>query len=153
MNIDSIWIQRLRRQLFAIFTKHWDNCRTQIEARVTIKEILKFHVDLDWTVSGGIWYCLCLSGVVVHDCHVQLSLLIRCIRMLVTKILGNISVAITRTHGRGEVPLLSSGWTLIGSELSSPNFNSSVRAVRSFAIRYLNVVKPLCGNLDFCWNY
>jgi len=42
-----------------------------------------------------------------------------------------------------------SEWTLIGSELSSPNFNSSVRAERSFAFRYLNVViKPLCGNLD-----
>jgi len=35
--------------------------------------------------------------------------------------------------------------------LASPNFNSLVRAVRSFAIRYLNVViKPLCGNLDTC---
>jgi len=40
------------------------------------------------------------------------------------------------------------------SELSSPNSNSSVRAERSFAIRYLNVVvKPLCGNLDICLNY
>jgi len=57
----------------------------------------------------------------------------------------------SRTLGRGEVPLLSSGWTLIGSELSSLNFNSSVRAVRSFTVRYLNVViKPLCGNLDIC---
>ena len=50
---------------------------------------------------------------------------------------------------RGEEPLLSSGWTLITSELSSPNFNSSVRAERSFAIRYLNVViKSLGGNPD-----
>ena len=49
---------------------------------------------------------------------------------------------------------LNSGWTLIGSELSSPNLNSSVRAERSFAIRYLNVViKPLYGNLDICLNY
>jgi len=49
---------------------------------------------------------------------------------------------------------LSSGWTLIGSELSSPILNSSVRAERSFAIRYLNIViKPLCGNLDICLNY
>ena len=48
------------------------------------------------------------------------------------------------TRGRGEETLWSSGWTLIGSELSSPNFNSSVRAKRSFAIRYLNaVIKPL----------
>jgi len=35
-----------------------------------------------------------------------------------------------------------------GSGLSSPNFNSSVRAERSFAIRYPNVViKPLCDKL------
>ena len=35
-----------------------------------------------------------------------------------------------------------------------PNLNSSVRAERLFAIRYLNVViKPLCGNLDICPNY
>jgi len=73
----------------------------------------------------------------------------RCIRVLATKILGKILVASTRTLGRGEEPLLSSGWTLIGSELSSPSFNSSVRAERSFAIRYLNVeIKLLCGNLD-----
>ena len=39
------------------------------------------------------------------------------------------SFARTRTLSRGEVPLLSSGWTLIGSKLSSPNFNSSVRVV------------------------
>ena len=71
--------------------------------------------------------------------------------MLVTEISGKISVPRTRTLGRGEEPLLSSGWTLIGSELSSPNFNSSVRADRSFAIPYLNVViKPLCGNVDIC---
>ena len=69
--------------------------------------------------------------------------------MLATKVLGKTLVTRTRTLGRGEEPLLSSGWTLNESELSSPNFNSSVRAERSFAIRYLNVViKPLCGNLD-----
>jgi len=46
---------------------------------------------------------------------------------------------------------LSSGWTLIGSQLSSPNSNSSVRPERSFAIHYLNVViKPLCGNFNIC---
>ena len=59
----------------------------------------------------------------------------------------------SRTLGRGEEPLLSSGWTLIGSELSSPNFNS-VRAERSFAIRYLNVVrylpKLLLSVAEFC---
>jgi len=56
-----------------------------------------------------------------------------------------------QTLGRGEELLLGSGWTLIRSELSSPNFNSSVRAERSFAIHYLNIViKPLCGNLDIC---
>jgi len=77
---------------------------------------------------------------------------IRCIRVLATEILGEVSV--TRTHGRGEEPLLRSGWTLIISELSSPDLNSLVRAERSFAIRYLNVViKPLCGNLDICINY
>ena len=63
-------------------------------------------------------------------------------------------VASIQTHGRGEKTQLSSGWTLIGSELSSPNFNSLVRAERSFAIRYPNVViKPLCSNIDICLNY
>ena len=50
------------------------------------------------------------------------------------------AVARTQTLGRGEEPLLSSEWTLIESELSSPNFNSSVRVEQPFAIRYLNVV-------------
>jgi len=69
--------------------------------------------------------------------------------VLATEISGKISVARTRTLGGGEEPLLSSGWTLIGSELTSPYFDSSVRAKRSIAIRYLNIViKPLCGNLD-----
>jgi len=39
--------------------------------------------------------------------------------------------ALAWTHGRGEETLLSSGWTVIGSELSAPNFNSSVRAEQS----------------------
>ena len=70
------------------------------------------------------------------------------------RIFGKVSVASKRTRGRGEETQLSSGWILIGSELSSPNFNSSVRADRSFAIRYLIVViKPLCGNVDICLNY
>jgi len=74
---------------------------------------------------------------------------IRCIRVLETENLGKLLVARTRTLSRGEEPLLSSGRTLIRSKLSSPNFNSSVRAEWPFAIRYLNVViKPLCGNLD-----
>ena len=74
--------------------------------------------------------------------------------MLATEIFGKISVASVRTRGRDEETRLSSGWTLIGSELSSPNFNSSVRVERSFPIHYLNVViKPLCGNLDICLNY
>ena len=43
---------------------------------------------------------------------------------------------------------------MIGLELSSPNFNSLVRAEQLFAIRYPNVaIKPLCGNLDICLNY
>jgi len=55
--------------------------------------------------------------------------------------------------GRGEEVQLSSGWILIGSELSSLNFNSSVRAEQSFAIRYSNVViKSPCGNLDIFLN-
>jgi len=36
-----------------------------------------------------------------------------------------------RTHGRDEEVRLSSGWISIGSELSSLNFNSSVRAEQS----------------------
>jgi len=74
--------------------------------------------------------------------------------MLATEIFEEIWVASMQTHGRGEGTQLSSGWTLIGSELSSPNFNSSVRAERSFVIRYPNVViKPVCGNLDIRLNY
>ena len=76
---------------------------------------------------------------------------IRCIRVVATEISGKISA---QTHGRGEETLLSSGWTLIRSELSSPNLNSSIRAERSFAIRYVNkVIKLLRGNLDICLNY
>jgi len=77
----------------------------------------------------------------------------RCIRMLATETFGKISVASSRTLCCGAQTLLSSRWTLIESELCSPNFNSSIRAERSFAIRYLIVVtKPLCGNLDICLN-
>ena len=73
--------------------------------------------------------------------------------MLAIKIFPKISVVSAQTHRHGDEALLSSGWTLIGSELSSPNFNS-VRAKRSFAIRYLNIViKPICGNVDICLNY
>ena len=58
------------------------------------------------------------------------------------------------THNCGEEAQLSAEWILIGSELSSLNFNSSFRAEQSFAIRYPNVViKSLCGNLDICLNY
>jgi len=57
---------------------------------------------------------------------------IRWIRVLTTEIFGKILVASTRTHSRGEETLLNSGWTSIRSELSSPNFNSSVRAEWSF---------------------
>ena len=65
-----------------------------------------------------------------------------------------ILIASTQTRGRGEETQLSSGRTLIGSELSSPNFNSSVGAERSFAIRYPNVIiKPLRGNLDIRLNH
>ena len=63
----------------------------------------------------------------------------RCICVLATEILGKFSGASTRTLGRSEETLLSSGWTLSRSEFSSPNFNSAVRAKRSFAIHYLNL--------------
>jgi len=64
------------------------------------------------------WILCCLGFCVTLD--------ERCICVLTTEILGEISVASARTLGHGEETLLSSGWTLIGSELSSPNFNSSV---------------------------
>ena len=74
--------------------------------------------------------------------------------MLAIEIFEKILVMSTQTHGRGEETQLSSGWNLIGSELSSPNCNSLFRAERSFAIRYPNIViKPLSGNLDICINY
>jgi len=74
--------------------------------------------------------------------------------MLATENFEKISAASTQTHERSEEKQWSSGWTLIGSELSSPNFNSSVRAEQSFVTRYPNVViKPLCSNLDICLNY
>ena len=64
----------------------------------------------------------------------RLMIDIRCIHMLKTEIFKKISVASR-------------------SEVSSPNFNSSVRAERSFAIRYPKVlIKPLCDNLDIWLN-
>ena len=77
----------------------------------------------------------------------QPYLQIRCICVLTTKVLGKISVASPRTLGREEETLLSSEWTLIDCESSSPNFNSSVRTERSLTIRYPTVViKPFCLN-------
>ena len=103
--------------------------------------------DITWSPDHRVIWIICISCVLL-----ALSLLISCIRMLATEIFGQILVAGTRKFG--EEMLLSSGWTLIGSNLSSPNFNSLVRAKQSFAIRYLNVViKSLCGNLDICLNY
>ena len=73
--------------------------------------------------------------------------------MLATEIFANFFIASTQAHGGDELQL-SSGWILIRSELSSLNFNSSVRAKQSFAIGYSNVViKSLCGNPDICLNY
>ena len=67
--------------------------------------------------------------------------------MLKTEFFEKLSVS-AQTHSRSEKAQLSSGWILIRSELSSLNFNSSVRAEQSFAIHYFNVViKSLCGNL------
>ena len=48
--------------------------------------------------------------------------------MLATEIFGKFSVVGIRTFGCGEETQLSSGWTLNESELSFPNFSSSVRA-------------------------
>ena len=78
----------------------------------------------------------------------------RFIRVLATEILAKISVASMRPHDRSEESQLSSGWISMGSEVSTLNFNSSVKAEQSFAIQYPNVVfKSLCGNLDICLNY
>jgi len=78
----------------------------------------------------------------------------RCIRILGTEIFEIFLAASTPTHGRGEEEQWSLEWNVIGSELSSLNFNSSVRAGQLFAIRYSNVViKSLCGNLAICLNY
>ena len=63
-------------------------------------------------------------------------------------------VEISGAFGRGEEARLSSGWILIGPELSSLNLNSLVRVEQSLATRYPNVViKSLCSNLDICLNY
>jgi len=60
----------------------------------------------------------------------------------------------SRARGCSEDSLLSSVWISIGSELSSLNFNSSVRAKESIAIRYPNlVIESLCDTLDICLNY
>jgi len=76
------------------------------------------------------------------------------IHVLATNIFEQILVANTRTQGRGEAEKLSSWWISIGSDLSSLNFNSLIRAEQSFAIHYPNVViKSLYGNLDICLNY
>ena len=73
----------------------------------------------------------------------------KCIRAVATEIFGKIWVANEQTHGRGAETQLS----LIGAELSSTNFKSSVKAERSFAMGYTNIViKPLCGSLDICLN-
>jgi len=72
-------------------------------------------------------------AVVLGDHHVRarksfFQTLIDLIGMIATKICETISVAITQIHGRGEEAQLSSGRISIISELSSLNFNSSVRA-------------------------
>jgi len=38
-----------------------------LQITTLFKGIVKFRVDLDWTVGDSIWYCLCLSGVVVEN--------------------------------------------------------------------------------------
>ena len=67
-----------------------------------------------------------------------------------TQIITFVSWLRVRCHG--EKTQLSSGWTLIRSELSSPNFKSLVRTERSFAIRYPNVlIKPFAVTLIFAY--
>jgi len=96
-----------------------------------------FHLSQLWRESGT---HLLLGEYKEKSCTVFLSqdlqsskhslcvgIFNRCIRVLATRIFEKMSVASTRTLGRGEVILLAPEWTLIGSELSSPNFNSSVR--------------------------
>jgi len=46
--------------------------------------------------------------------------------VLATNFFGKFSVTNAQRHVCGEKTQLSSGWTLIGSELSSPNYNSSL---------------------------
>jgi len=47
--------------------------------RATLKGSLKFQVDIDWTVSDGIWYYLSLWGLWFVIGHVQFSLRINSI--------------------------------------------------------------------------
>ena len=63
-----------------------------------------------------------------HNCVPSANSHIRCIRVLATEIFKKILVASTQTQSRGDETRLNSGWTLIGSELCSLNFNTSVRA-------------------------
>jgi len=70
------------------------------------------------------------------------------------EIFEEISVSSTWTHDLGEEAQSNSGRISIGSELSSLNFNSSVRAEQSFVIRYpIIVIKSLCITLDICLNH
>jgi len=79
----------------------------------------------------------------------------RWIRVLVTEILEKFRSR-TRKH---TVTVRKRCWVLdrLWSDQSCPfpcNLNSSVKAKRSYAIRYLSeVIKPLCGNLEICLNY
>ena len=78
------------------------------------------------TVSGNLPEVNKINALIGHCAASKDN---RCIRVLSTEIFEKISS--TRTHSHGEETLWSSGWTLIRSELSSPNFNLSVRAERS----------------------
>jgi len=61
--------------------------------------------------------------------------------MLTTKVVEKISVASAQTRGHSEETKWSSGWTSIGSELSSPNVNSSIGAERSlFFVDYAHII-------------
>jgi len=64
------------------------------------------------------------------------------------------SKSFNRGHANNAVAVRNLKTIPIASKLSSLNFNSPVRAERSFVICYPNVViKALCGNLDICLSY
>ena len=100
----------------------------------------QYHQINKWQTYTKQHYTSIYSTVTVHS--------------LATELFEKSSVVSARTHGRSEEVQLSSGWTLIESELSTLKFKPSVRAEQSFAICYPNlVIKSLSDNLDICLDY